>query len=133
MRLSGRILKQVADANNYDYASQFTYNQGSTVDMYIQLTNLDWNTANEFPGIPYHAASGATLQVVLSALNTASVLTAMATQPFATNSSIWKISIPATASFASGNIKLTLTEGLVVSAGMIVNGVSVQKDSTAFC
>ena len=132
MRLGARILKQVLDGNNYDYTPQFTYNQGSTVDLYLQLTNLDWN-GTEIPGIPYHASIGATLQVVLSALNTANVLTSAATQPFANNTSIWKISIPATANFSSGNIALTLTEGLIVSKGTIINGISVQKDNLAFC
>lgn len=133
MRLSARILKQVADGSNYDYANQFTYNQGSTADLYIQLVNLDYNSSNEVPGIPYHALTGATLQVVLSALNTANVLTAMATQPFANNSSIWKISIPSTALFSSGNVKLTLTEGLIISTGSIINGIIVQSSNTAFC
>lgn len=132
MRLGARVLKAVNDQNNYEYANQFEVNEGSADTLYIQLVNLDHNSLGDPKGIPYHPASGATLQITLSSIDANNVAVKTALQPYG-DTSIWSASILSTDKFGTGNIVMVLTEGGVQKRATIVNGVMVYPNDPSRC
>ena len=132
MLLSARILKDCASVNSFEYADSAQFTKGDVVDVYFQLIDASLDTASENfipPGRRYMPASGATLSIVVENINDAVKITRTATQPYATDGSIGKVSFFASDVIeGTSNLRLTLTEGLKVTKGLLKNAFRIQSD-----
>lgn len=131
MILSGRILGNVANANNFTYEDAVEFTEGDTLYVFIQLIDTTLDKADQGfkpAGRRYAPAAGSTLSVVINNIDTAKTYTKTATQPFATDASIWRISISSSdAIVGTSDMKLTLTETAVVTRGIIKSGIRAQS------
>lgn len=130
MLLSLRILENVSGVNAFDYAQQARMTEGDVPTIYFQLVDLARDRADKGfvpAGRRYVPAAGATLSVVLDNVDGARKVTRAATQPYATDPSIWAVTLT-TADTIRGtvNMKVTLTEGSTVTRGLLQAAVSVQ-------
>jgi len=122
MRLSAKMLKNVANVNNFEFADSAHVQEGQINDIYLQLVDLDMTPIDgdseslpEHPmrHLPQGAAIG--LEITFPALRNESddpapeQFTVAATQPFADDKSIWKVTLASTQTPKSGNIKAKLT------------------------
>jgi hypothetical protein len=129
MLLSARILLDVASVNNYRVAPQVEWTEQDPVTFYIQLVDASADTSTmgfNPPGRRYIPASGATLSVTLENINDAKQVTKTATNPYASDTSIWAISILSTDLIrGTPQMRITLTEGSTVRRGLLKNAVKI--------
>ena len=134
MLLSARMLDNVSNVNSFDTVDQVKFTQGDALDVSFQLIDLNKGTSNKPVGERYMPAALSTLNVVVSTINTATTLTKVATQPFANDTSIWKIQILATDNIAGTfTMKLALTQGGVVTNGVVKAALSIVPQTAAYC
>jgi hypothetical protein len=130
MRLSARILENVASVNAWDYAQVGEFTEGDAPTIYFQLVDLSKDRAERGfvpAGRRYVPSAGATLSVTLDNIDDARKITKTATQPYAQDPSIWAL-VLTTADKLRGtvNMKLTLTEsGAKVSYGTLQPALNV--------
>lgn len=133
MLLSARPLKDVSSVNSWEVTDSFSFTKGDTVDVYFSLVDASLDTASENflpPGRRYMPATGATLVAVVENLDDAIKITRTATQPFASDPSIWKISFLSSDTIeGTANLRLTLTEGAKVTKGLLKNAFRILSDS----
>jgi hypothetical protein len=135
MLLSARMLQDVASVNSYELTEEVEFTQGDTVDIYFQLVDasLDKAVKGFVPsGRRYVPAAGATLSVKLDNIDDNIQVTRAASQPFANDSSIWKVSVLSTDRIiGTCAMVLTLTEAGKVTRGRIEAVVLIRSQSTA--
>ncbi len=133
MRLGIQLLNIGATLNDYDKKSFIEFAQGETVDVIFQLVNLD------NAGLRYMPAAGCTVFVeiprypeyfgTISNQRTTSDYSVrrMATQAFADDRSIWKLSLSAldTSNMMSSNMRVTVTEGGKISIALLPQALKV--------
>jgi hypothetical protein len=128
------MLNNVASVNAYDWADEVEFTKGDQVDIYFQLVDatLDKAVYGFKPaGRRFNPATGATLQVKIDNINDAIAITRAASQPFASDSSIWRVSV-----LNSDNIigtcalQLTLTEGPKKTYGRVEAVIKVHSQGT---
>lgn len=114
MKLQVLPLIDVQGVNDFVYASQIEMTQGDATDVYFQLVDGEKNLSQHGynpPGLRYLPQAGATLQVTFINIDDASKVVRFATQPYAQDQSIWKISLLSTDPIAGTvNLKFVLTE-----------------------
>lgn len=96
MLLSLHILDPICNVNDFSFADQSSFTQGSAQDIYFQLIDLTHNPAREGyspAGLRYMPATGATLQITLTNIDNSVQITRFASQPFPQDVSIWKVAI----------------------------------------
>ena len=125
MKLSARVLRAVVNQNSYEYATEFDHQQKSADELYVQLVVADYAQNGNPPGIRYIPAAGCVLTITLPSFDSSKVVVATATQPFALDTSIFKILISDTQDFGTGDMVLILTEASVTRRIVIRNGVRV--------
>lgn len=130
MLLSARMLTDVGGVNSFEIIDKAQFTQGDETTVYFQLIDASLDTAAKGfnpSGRRYMPAVGATLSVVLDNIDDAKKITRTATQPFAQDGSIWAVSIFSTDNIAPGTIslKLTLTEGVKITRGIVVGAIGV--------
>ena len=129
MLLSARILENVSGVNAFDYANQASFTEGDTPTIYFQLVDLhkDRADAGFVPaGRRYAPADGATLQVTFDHIDATRKIVRAATQPFASDPSIWAVPLLSTDKVrGTVNMKLTLTEGSKLTQGRLAAALSV--------
>ena len=131
MLLSGRMLDNVTSVNSFDYADpSVEFTEGDTVDIYFQLINKSKDLAvQEYKpiGLRYMPNTGATLTASVGSISNRAC-----TQPFANDTSIWKLSILATDRGLVGNLAITfkLNEGGKITTGRIDNALSISGQGT---
>lgn len=134
MILGVRFLKDVASVNSYELAEVGEFTEGDVVSVYFQLidTTLDKGNCGFNPaGRRYIPASGATLQCVVQNIDDSIKVTRFATNPFADDRSIWKLDFFATDKIrGTSNLKLTLTEGVNATRGLVQNGFRITPKDT---
>ena len=134
MILSCRILEDVADVNHFRYASEVRFTEGDGADIFFQLidSSQDRNDQGFNPsGRRYAPAAGATLQIVVDTLNDAKKVTRYATQPFANEPSIWKLTLlPTDAIRGTASLRLLLTEGVKVTRGSAIGVIAIDPQAT---
>jgi hypothetical protein len=138
MYLSARLLLNVVDVNNWEYGDVYRLSEGDTPSLYFQLVDLDKDkdiVKNRPVGKRYMPASGATLQVNIQNINDVNSLAKIATQPFANDTSIWKIDILSTDLLKSGtfSLQIALTETLKVTRAFVSNVVNVAPQTASRC
>lgn len=133
MLLSCRMLNAVSDVNRWDLVESLELGEGSLPDdLYLVLVDesLDRFRAGFSPdGRRYCPPAGSTLSVTLDNLDAAKKITRSATQPFAGDASIWKISLLTTdAGKIRGTVSvlLTLMEPAKTIKGMLKAAIAVR-------
>lgn len=131
MVLSVRFLTNVGSVNDFAYGDGFVeFTEGEAPELYFQLIDTNKDTAAEGykpAGRRYMPAAGSTLSVQIENINDAKKITRFATQPFATDPSIWKLQIFSTDLIrGTATIRLTLTEGVKISYGKLQAALRVQ-------
>lgn len=134
MLLSARFLNSVGNVNSFEYAEVAEFTEGDPTSVYFQLidASLDKATRGFVPsGRRYVPAVGATLSVVVESLDDAKLITRFATQPFATDGSIWRLDFMSSDTIrGTANLRLRLTEGSVVHTGLVKNGLRIASTTT---
>lgn len=129
MLLSARMLDSVGSVNNFDYVDQVSFTQGDTVDVYFQLIDVTQDkVAQQFKpaGRRYMPTAGAVLQVTLDNIDDDVKIVRAASQPYALDPSIWKVSLLATDSIrGTVNLGLRLSEGARVTTGRAEAAISI--------
>lgn len=133
MILSVRFLKDVASVNSYELDDVASFTEGDVVSVYFQLvdSSLDKSIQGFNPsGRRYIPASGATLQCVVTNIDDSVKVTRFASNPFANDTSIWKLDFFATDKIrGTGNLQLTLTEGAASTRGLVKSGFRIVPKS----
>ena len=126
MRLSAKLLENVANINNWDTVSQAHITEGEASSLYFQLFN-------ESKGIRYITqASAYSVSATFPSLD--GDTTVVAQQPFADDKSIWKLPILSSHTPASGNFIITITEDGVSRRFSVMLGLIVESiDSFGGC
>lgn len=131
MLLSARFLNDVANVNSFEYADVAEFTEGDPAAVYIQLidASLDKSLEGFVPaGRRYVPAVGATLQCTVESLDDSKQIVRMATQPFSSDGSVWKLDFLATDKIrGTANIRLKLTEGSVVRNGLVKSGLRIHS------
>jgi hypothetical protein len=141
MLLSARFLSDCSDVNNFSYADQLEFSQGSATSVFFILTDVQKDRiAQGFvpAGRRYVPGAASTLSASLSSgdLNNDPIVR-QCTPPFPTQDlSIWEIEIMSTDTFSGCvNVTLTLTDGVtnVISTGTIQCAFRVVGGDTGDC
>ena len=140
MRLNAKILKNVANINQWQYASQTTIQEGQANEIYVQLVDLDKTPGIEkssvLPDFPLRYISQAAaqaLQATFPSIDDAAEFAVSGTQPFADDKSIWKFTLTASQLPKSGNFKLKLTEDGVDKFILVKNSIVVDLLNVGSC
>ncbi len=130
MLLSCRMLLDVGSVNTFKYVQRVSFTAADPQTVYFQLLDASLDTsADGFspPGRRYMPAAGASLSVVLDSIDISKRITRTATQPFASDPSIWSVSVLASDTIkGTVNLKLALTEGTVIRRGALLGAIGVE-------
>lgn len=130
MLLSARILNNVANINLFSYTDVMRFTEGDIPKIYLQLVDMGQDTAlGGFspPGKRYIPAVAATLQVTISSIDDAKKIIRFATQPYAQDPSIWCVTLFTTDVLrGSADIQLLLTEGTVITYGVVKQALAIE-------
>lgn len=111
MQFAIQPLVDVSNVNDFRYATEIQSTAGDAVDLYFQLIDKDKRPECQTKGLRYVPPATSTLSVVFKNIDDSKVVTRFASQPFAQDPSIWKVSVLATDPVAGTvNMKFTLTE-----------------------
>jgi len=117
MRLSAKIIKNVANVNNWEYANQAHVQENQANDIYIQIVDLDKTPAVEssaaHPDFPLRYLSQATVlavQATFPFIDDAEEFSIAGTQPFSDDKSIWKFTLTSAQFPNSGSFTVKITE-----------------------
>lgn len=140
-RLSAKVLKNVANVNQWDYANQAHTQEGQINEFYVQLVDL-----NKIPAIDKSAAlpdfplrympqytTSAALEATFDAIDDTEKFTVAGTQPFSDDKSIWKFTLSASQIPKSGNISFKLTLDGVESYFVAQNVIIVDSLNVGAC
>lgn len=133
MLLSARLLNNAVSVNSFEQVPRLVFGEGDAPAVFFQLIDktLDRHEQGYVPaGRRYVPAVDATLSVILDNLDDARKVTRAASQPFAQDPSIWKVQLLSTDTVRGTiNLKLTLTEGSVVTHGFVPAAIGVDSGS----
>lgn len=133
MLLRARMLNAVASVNAFEVVQQVQFTQGDTIDVYFQLIDATLDPAPRYipAGRRYMPAVGALLTVRLDNIDDNIQVTRSATQPFAQDPSIWKVTVVGTdAIVGTCALVLTLTESGKVTRGRTEAAVEICAQGT---
>lgn len=139
MRLNAKILKNVANVNNWQYANQASIQEGQANEIYFQLVDYDKvpgsDKSSALPDSPlrYMPQGVASVSATFPSIDSALEFTVVATQPFADDKSIWKISLLSTQLPKSGNFKIKLTEDGADKNILAKNAIAVDLLNVGSC
>jgi hypothetical protein len=124
MRLSARPLVDVEGVNDFQSSTQLEYHVGDATDFYLQLVDMDKNSTQQgfYPsGLRYCAITAATLQVTFINISNSKQFVRFASQPFATDTSIWTVPLLATDTLqGTVSIKCVLSENIGTSQAPVI-------------
>ena len=127
MLLSAKILNNVANVNTFDISAQTTFTEGDLPTIYLQLIDSQSKLSRYIP------STGATLVVTFKHVDNAKTFTKIATNPFPGDTSIWAFTFTSLDNVKGTiNLQLTLTEGAVVTRGLVNTAILVQPFNSAF-
>jgi hypothetical protein len=117
MYLSAHLLDNVSNVNEWTIVPSIDMHEGDPVTIFVMLVDLSKDRDNRPAGRRYIPVTvPTTLGVVVQNIDDGKKLVKVATQPFATDSSIWSFNIAGTDTSVKGTVDLvlTLTEGAIV-------------------
>lgn len=121
MLLSVRTLNSCSSVNSWDWATEATWTQGDSFSWYFQLIDLSRDSTRDGfdpAGRRYAPAAGAALTATLMSLDDGVKVVRTASQPFAQDPSIWRLSVLSTDQLrGTVDLLLMLSEGSVVTRG----------------
>lgn len=127
MLLSARILSNVASVNVFTYENVARFTEGDGPDLYFQLIDASLDRQCDPPGRRYMPAAGATLEVTVQNIDNTKTLVRFASQPYATDPSIWKLTLlPTDKVRGTADLRLKLTESPKVTNGVAKMALSVE-------
>ncbi len=123
MQLSLRLLDDVQSVNSMELASELVLTSGDPQTVHVQLIDAGrQRVCADGPAVRYIPAAGATMSLVFDSIDDAKRVTKVASQPFATDLSVWSVDLTVqdTAKLR-GTISLafTLTIGTRVVSGRL--------------
>ena len=140
MRLNVKILKNVADVNNWQHTGQASVQEGQANEIYIQLVDFDKIPGSDksvaLPENPLrYMPQGAVIAVsaTFPSIDTAQEFTVAGTRPFADDKSVWKFSLSSSQLPKSGNFKIKITEDGSDKNILVKNGISVELLNVGSC
>ena len=142
MRLGAKILKNVVDVNHWQHSNQAHLAEGQANEVYIQLVDLDWSTkaspeqSSAFPQYPIRYISAATaisVKAVFLDIDDDEEFEITATQPFAGDKSIFKMSLTKDQIPNSGNLLIVVDEDGVEKSIVVQNGITVDLINRGGC
>ena len=133
MRLNAKILKNVANINQFEYANQAYIQEGQANEFYLQLVDLDKlpSGSSECPLRYIPQGTSIALTVIFPSLDAdTNEIQKIASQPFSGDLSIWKVSLSSSELPSSGNIRIKLTidssdKYFIVSNAIVVDMLEV--------
>lgn len=141
MRLNIKMIKNVANVNQWEYANEAYIQEGQANEFYFQIVDLDKTPENKsrvgiFPEYPMRYISQATsfsVSVTFESIDDAQEFSVNATQPFVDDRSICKVSLSASQSPKAGSIKVSITEDGVVKTFIAKATISVDYLNIGSC
>jgi len=140
VRLAAKMLKNVANVNNWQYANQAYVQAGQPNTVYFQIVDLDKlpgvELSSVLPDFPLRYMSTATalaVEATFPSLDDDTVLIKAASQPFPQDLSIWQVSLASTETPSSGTFTIKLTEDGVDRYLKSIAGVSVTSLNDGAC
>lgn len=128
MRLSAKILENVHNVNSFEEVEEAVLHEAQANDFYIRLIDL---AKHELRYITQ--ASSYSLSAEFDSIDDAAKLVISATQPFADDKSIWKISLTSSQLPKSGDFILALTEDGITKKFKVRQSVSVELLDDSSC
>lgn len=110
MRLNAKILKNVANVNHFEYASEAHVQEGQTNTIYLKLIDLDKDLGD---GSYLRYLSQATVigvEITFPSIDDSQIITITGSQPYTDDKSIWKFDLASNQLPNSGAINIKLTE-----------------------
>lgn len=126
MRLYAKPIKNFANINQFDYATEWHIRKDEQNTLHFQLIDLDQDGLRYLPTDPTYS-----VQVTFPSLITP--LTKSASQTNTLDRSIWSVSLGATDPLYSGNVQFALTEGATVRRFSLVDGLVVENINDGGC
>jgi len=105
MRLSARILENVANINNWDIVDEAILHDGEANSFYIQIINRSKEDIRYLT-----QATTYSIKVCFPSIDDAQEIEITANQPFADDKSIWKVSLTSSQIPKSGAFIVKFTE-----------------------
>ncbi len=133
MLLGAIMLKSVQNVNSFQRNTQTIVRQGSPTTIYFQLVDLEQTDTFGQP-LRYVPAAGASMTATINSINSANVVSRVASQPFSSDDrSIWSINLLATDHPASGNLDIELSQSGVITTTSIANGIIIWSTNVGMC
>lgn len=133
MLLGAIMLKSVQNVNSFQRNTQTIVRQGSPTTIYFQLVDLEQTDSFGQP-LRYVPAAGASMTATINSINSANVVSRVASQPFSSDDrSIWSINLLAIDHPASGNFDIELSQSGVITTTSIANGIIVWSTNVGMC
>lgn len=147
MRLSAKPIVNWCNVNMYSFGNQWIVRSGDQLVLYFQLLDQDQAVQGNgagfgvvFSGIaPLGTTDGLRyllgvgsanqpfgVQVTFPSIDNTKQLTYIAQQADPNDSSIWKVSLPASQSPAGGNVLFTVQEGTSIRRFSVMNMIAVE-------
>ena len=141
MRLSAKLLQNVINVNHWEYANEIYIGEGNVNEFYFQLVNLSKSPnpedgigiLPEFPMRYMSQASAISIKVFFDSIDDDEEFEINATQPFADDKSIWKISLTSSQTPKAGAIKITVTEDGVEKSFIVQSAIVVDYSEIGSC
>lgn len=133
MKLSAKILKNVASVNQFEYATSAHIQEGQINEIYFQIVDLDKKMAQNCPLRYLSQATTLAVEVTFPSIDDAQVIVSTASQPFSDDKSIWKVTLSSTQLPNSGAINVKITEDSVDRYFIVKAAVEVQLLSDGGC
>lgn len=122
VRLYAKPIKNFANINQFDYATEWFIRNGEENILYFQLVDQDQDGLRYIP-----TDASYSVNVTFPSLDDAGIITKVASQANALDRSIWSVSLLDTDKVFSGNVKISLTEGGVTKNLVLFDGLSVEN------
>lgn len=132
MRLSAKPILTFANINALSYGNQWTVRAGEINVLHFQLVDLDQASLRYMVGVGVSNQPFA-VSMTIPSINDASVLILSAVQADASDSSIWKVTIPASSTLSGGNMQFSVTEGAITRKFNVLNVLAVEYLEDGSC
>lgn len=128
MRLYAKTIKNFANINQFDYATEWTIRKDEPNTLFFQLTDLDQDGLRYMP-----TDVSFSVQVTFPALNSTNIIVKNATQVNPLDRSIWSVSLASNETPYSGNVQIALTEAGVTRRFFLMDGIVVEGIDSGGC
>jgi hypothetical protein len=153
MRLTAKPLINWCNVNQFSFANQWTVRSGDPVTLYFQLVDTDQAiqgnnsgygvfsgiaAVGTTAGLRYLLGVGTSNQpygviVTFPSVDRTKVLQYVATQADPNDSSLWQVTLPASAIPAGGNVQFAVQQGSNINRFSVLNMLAVEPINGGSC